>query len=167
MTAPVRWLLLLALSLPLSAAAQKQRFEMDLGLVDLERVGHQEYKLPALPEGEMAFGLKLTHPEGGKAGQLPKATVRMTLVNERDEVVFDTLEVHQPEVHLEALLLRRRGSRKREREQQQPAHGRRHLGSACSDSKNAGTSRRASSSCARGASTVSIMTSDPSSTARM
>jgi hypothetical protein len=89
MTAPARWLLLLALSLPAAAAAQKPRFEMDLGLVDLERVGQQEYKLPALPEGEMAFGLKLTTPEGEKAGQLPKATVRMTLVNERDEVVFD------------------------------------------------------------------------------
>lgn len=89
MTAPMRWLLLLALSLPGSAAAQKPRFEMDLGLVDLDRVGHQEYKLPALPEGEMAFGLKLATPEGEKARQLPKATVRMTLVNERDEVVFD------------------------------------------------------------------------------
>jgi hypothetical protein len=88
-TAPVRWLLLLALSLPAAAAAQKPRFEMDLGLVDLERVGQQEYKLPALPEGEMAFGLKLATPEGDKARQLPKATVRMTLVNERDEVVFD------------------------------------------------------------------------------
>ena len=82
--------LLLAFALAAPAAAQKkQRVEVDLGLVDIERVGHQEYKLPALPEGEMAFGLRLTAPEGDKPGPLPKATVRMTLVNERDEVVFD------------------------------------------------------------------------------
>ena len=71
------------------AAAQKQRVEVDLGLVDIDHVGQQEYRLPALPEGEIAFGLKLTAPDGSKLNQLPKATVRMTLVNERDEVVFD------------------------------------------------------------------------------
>jgi hypothetical protein len=82
--------LLLGLALAATAAAQKKpRVEVDLGQVDIERVGHQEYKLPALPEGEIAFGLKLTAPDGDKPGHLPKATVRMTLVNERDEVVFD------------------------------------------------------------------------------
>ena len=81
--------LLLGLALAAPAAAQKQRVEVDLGLVDIERVGQQEYKLPALPEGEIAFGLKLTAQNGDKPGHLPKATVRMTLVNERDEVVFD------------------------------------------------------------------------------
>jgi len=82
--------LLLAFALAAPAAAQKkQRVEVDLGLVDIERVGHQEYKLPALPEGEIAFGLKLTAPGGERLNHLPKATVRMTLVNERDEVVFD------------------------------------------------------------------------------
>ena len=82
--------LLLGLALAMPAAAQKkQRVEVDLGLVDIERVGHQEYKLPALPEGEIAFGLKLTAPDGDKLSHLPKATVRMTLVNERDETVFD------------------------------------------------------------------------------
>jgi len=81
--------LLLGLALATAAAAQKQRVEVDLGLVDLERVGHQEYKLPALPEGEIAFGLRLTAPDGAKLNHLPKATVRMTLVNERDQVIFD------------------------------------------------------------------------------
>jgi hypothetical protein len=81
--------LLLALALALPAAAQKQRVEVDLGLVDIERVGHQEYKLPPLPEGEVAFGLKVVAPDGSKLSHLPKATVRMTLMNERDEVVFD------------------------------------------------------------------------------
>jgi hypothetical protein len=78
-------LLLLALATP--AAAQKSRFELDLGLVDLERTGQREYKLPSLPEADIAFGLKLTAPEG--LHHLPKATVRMTLTNERDEVVFE------------------------------------------------------------------------------
>jgi hypothetical protein len=81
--------LLLGVALAAPAVAQKQRVEVELGLVDLERVGHREYKLPALPEGEIAFGLKLTAPDGEKLQHLPKATVRMTLVNERDEVVFD------------------------------------------------------------------------------
>ena len=81
--------LLLGLALAAPAAAQKQRVEVDLGLVDIERVGQQEYRLPALPDGEIAFGLQLTAANGDKPGHLPKATVRMTLVNERDEVVFD------------------------------------------------------------------------------
>jgi hypothetical protein len=81
--------LLLGLALTAPAWAQKQRVEVDLGLVDIERVGQQEYKLPALPEGEIAFGLKLTAADGNRLDQLPKATVRMSLVNERDEVVFD------------------------------------------------------------------------------
>jgi hypothetical protein len=80
---------LLSLALASPAMAQKQRVEVDLGLVDIEQVGQQEYRLPAMPEGEIAFGLKLTAADGNKLNQLPKATVRMTLVNERDEVVFD------------------------------------------------------------------------------
>ncbi len=81
--------LLLCLALAAPAAAQKPRVEVDLGLVDIEHAGYREYKLPALPEGEIAFGLKLTAADGEKLNHLPKATVRMTLVNERDEVVFD------------------------------------------------------------------------------
>jgi hypothetical protein len=82
--------LLLGLALAAPAAAQKkQRVEVDLGLVDIERIGQQEYRLPALPEGEIAFGLKLTAPGGDRLSHLPKATVRMTLVNERGETIFD------------------------------------------------------------------------------
>ena len=82
-----RLVLLLALSLALPAAAQKARFEIDLGAVDLETKGWREYKLPRLPEADIAFGFKLTSPEG--LAHLPKATVRLTLVNEFDQVVFD------------------------------------------------------------------------------
>jgi len=79
--------LLLALALAAPAMAQKARFELDLGPVDLERTGQREYKLPSLPEADIAFGFKLTASEG--LHHLPKATVRITLTNERDEVVFD------------------------------------------------------------------------------
>jgi len=78
----------LALAGP-AAAQQKGRFEVDLGLVDIERVGQHEYKVPALPEGDIAFGLRLVPPPGEKMHHLPKATVRMALLNERDEVVFE------------------------------------------------------------------------------
>ena len=57
-----RLVLLLALSIALPAAAQKTRFEIDLGAVDLETKGWREYKLPALPEADIAFGFKLTAP---------------------------------------------------------------------------------------------------------
>jgi hypothetical protein len=83
----MRWLALLLAAALLPAAAQKNRFELDLGLVDIERTGQHEYKLPALPDVDIAFGLKLTAPDGLR--HLPKATVRLTLMNERDEVVFD------------------------------------------------------------------------------
>ena len=84
--------LLLTAALAVPAAAQKGRFEVDLGLVDIERVGQQEYALPGLPEGDIAFGFSLSAPDGGKVHHLPKATVRITLVNERDEVVFDVAD---------------------------------------------------------------------------
>jgi hypothetical protein len=81
--------LFLALVLAVPALAQKARFEIDLGLVDIERTGYREYQLPALPDADIAFGFSLSAPDGEKVHHLPKATVRMTLVNERDEVVFD------------------------------------------------------------------------------
>lgn len=81
--------LLCALALAAPAAAQKARYEIDLGSVDIERVGQQEIRLPPLPEADIAFGLRLTAPDGEKVHHLPKATVRIALLNERDEVVFD------------------------------------------------------------------------------
>jgi hypothetical protein len=80
--------LLLALALAAPAAAQKkERFELDFGQVDIERTGQREYKLAGLPEADIAFGFKLTAAEG--LHHLPKATVRITLLNEHDQVVFD------------------------------------------------------------------------------
>jgi hypothetical protein len=87
---PGRGALVLALLLAAPAAAQNQRFELDFGLVDIERTGEREYKLPPLPEADIAFGFKLTAPEG--LHHLPKATVRITLVNEYNEVVFDVAD---------------------------------------------------------------------------
>ena len=82
--------LFFALLLAAPAIAQKNRFELDFGLVDIERTGQREYKLPALPAADLTFGFKLTAPEG--LHHLPKATVRMTLTNERDEVVFEVAD---------------------------------------------------------------------------
>jgi len=78
---------LLALFLAAPATAQNKRFELDFGLVDIERTGEREYKLPPLPEADIAFGFKLTAADG--LHHLPKATVRITLLNEHDQVVFD------------------------------------------------------------------------------
>jgi hypothetical protein len=84
----MRWAaLLVAFSLTVPAAAQKSRFELDFGAVDIERTGQHEYKLPPLPEPDIAFGFKVTAAEG--LHHLPKATVRITLLNEHDQVVFD------------------------------------------------------------------------------
>jgi hypothetical protein len=82
--------LLLALALAAPALAQKERFELDFGLVDIERTGQREYKLPSLPDADIAFGFELTAAEG--LHHLPKATLRVTLLNERDEVVFDVAD---------------------------------------------------------------------------
>jgi len=86
----VSLLALAAFSLAGPAAAQPtKRFELDFGPVDLGRTGWKEYRLPALPDEELTFGLKLTAPEGQKLQHLPRARVRITLVNELDQVVFD------------------------------------------------------------------------------
>jgi hypothetical protein len=85
-----QWIaMLLAAALAAPAMAQKGRFEVDLGLVDIERVGYREVQLPPLPDADIAFGFSLSAPDGEKVHHLPKATVRITLMNERDEVVFD------------------------------------------------------------------------------
>ena len=65
------------------------RFELDLGPVDLERGGSREYRFGDLPAEEFVFGLRLTAADGQKLGALPAATVRITLVNENDQTVFD------------------------------------------------------------------------------
>jgi len=65
------------------------RFELDFGPVDLERTGSREFRFSDLPAEEFVFGLRLTAPGGEKLGALPAATVRITLVNENYETVFD------------------------------------------------------------------------------
>jgi len=65
------------------------RFEIDFGPVDLERAGSREYRFRDLPEEEFTFGLRLTAAGAEKLGALPAATVRLALVNERGETVFD------------------------------------------------------------------------------
>jgi hypothetical protein len=69
--------------------AAHNRFELDLGPVDLERSGRSEYRFTDLPDKEFTFGLKITAPRGGKLSHLPRATVRMTLLNEREDVLFE------------------------------------------------------------------------------
>jgi hypothetical protein len=81
------WVLLAALAAP-AAAAQGNRFEVDLGPVDIESKGQRELKLPPLPDAEIAFGLRLAPAGSGRLDQLPKATVRITLVNELNQQVF-------------------------------------------------------------------------------
>ena len=85
------WLALLcALALAAPAAAQqKPRFELDFGAVDLDRTGWHDYKLANLPEEDLIFGLKITAPDGSRLQHLPKARVRITLVNENGDTVFD------------------------------------------------------------------------------
>ena len=68
------------------------RFELDLGPVDLERAGSREYRFSDLPAEEFTFGLRLTTAGGERPGALPAATVRIVLVNERGETVFDTTD---------------------------------------------------------------------------
>jgi hypothetical protein len=86
-----RWLpLVCALLLAAPAAAQQaKRFELDFGAVDLYRTGWHDYKLANLPDEDLVFGLKITAPDGSRLQHLPKARVRITLVNEREETVFD------------------------------------------------------------------------------
>lgn len=69
--------------------AAHNRFELDLGPVDLERSGRREYYFADLPDREFTFGLKITAPQGSKLSHLPRATVRMMLLNEREDVLFE------------------------------------------------------------------------------
>lgn len=65
------------------------RFELDLGPVDLERSGRSEYRFADLPDKEFTFGLRITAPPGARLSHLPRATVRMMLLNEREDVLFE------------------------------------------------------------------------------
>lgn len=65
------------------------RFELDFGPVDLGRYGRTEFNFAELPGRHYTFGLKITAPLGAKLSHLPRATVRMMLLNERQDVLFE------------------------------------------------------------------------------
>jgi len=71
------------------ARGAHNRFELDFGPVDLERTGSREYRFSDLPAEEFVFGVRITAPGEEKLGALPAATVRLALVNENGETVFD------------------------------------------------------------------------------
>lgn len=74
------------------AQAKLQRFELDLGTVDIERAGRREFRFEGLPEAQFSFGLRISAPPGEKLAHLPRASVRLALHDERDAVVFDVTE---------------------------------------------------------------------------
>ena len=55
----------------------QDRFEIDLGPIDLHAAGRREYAFKDLPEREFTFGLRLTAPAGERLRHLPNATVRL------------------------------------------------------------------------------------------
>ena len=65
------------------------RLELDLGPVDLNAKGRREYNFKDLPEHNFLFGLRLTAPAGQRLRHLPSATVRLRLLNEREDVLFE------------------------------------------------------------------------------
>lgn len=70
------------------ATTAHNRFQLDLGPIDLERAGTREFRFSALPKAEYTFGLRLRPALGEQLRHVPNATVRMTLVNEKNQVVF-------------------------------------------------------------------------------
>ena len=70
----------------------QDRFEIDLGPIDLNAAGRREYAFKDLPEREFTFGLRLTAPAGERLRHLPNATVRLRLLNESEDILFDATE---------------------------------------------------------------------------
>jgi aminoglycoside 6'-N-acetyltransferase len=68
------------------AHAPHSRYVLDLGPVDLGKPGRHEYRFGHLPGTEFAIGLRLA-PRRGKSGAPPAVAVRVTLENEKDELV--------------------------------------------------------------------------------
>lgn len=71
------------------AGAQDIRYELNLGKMDLGKAGKKEYRFSRMPNEEFTFGLRMKSTDNGKPVGLPRAGVRLTLVNEKDETVFD------------------------------------------------------------------------------
>lgn len=70
-------------------AAARIRYELNLGKADLGKAGKREYRFAGLPNAEFAFGLRMKSTQAGKPVGLPRASVRLALRNEKDEVAFD------------------------------------------------------------------------------
>lgn len=69
------------------AQAPHSRYVLDLGAVDLGKPGKREFRFARLPGVEFTVGLRLA-AHAGKAAQPPDVAVRITLENEKDELVF-------------------------------------------------------------------------------
>jgi hypothetical protein len=73
-------------------AKGQDRFEIDLGPIDLHAAGRREYAFKDLPEREFTFGLRFTAPAGERLRHLPNATVRLRMLNESEDVLFDATD---------------------------------------------------------------------------
>ena len=71
------------------ANAQRVRYELNLGKPELGKAGKKEYRFTRMPGTEFTFGLRMKSTDNGKPVGLPRANVRLTLVNEKEETVFD------------------------------------------------------------------------------
>ena len=67
-----------------------QRYVLDLGPVDLSQRSQQSFKMANLPSEGFTFGLQLAGTNWNESAV--QATVRLLLVNEKDQVVFDVTE---------------------------------------------------------------------------
>lgn len=69
--------------------AAHARYELNLGKAELGKAGKREYRFSDLPNSEFIFGLRVKSTDSGKPIGMPRAGVRLTLMNEKDETVFD------------------------------------------------------------------------------
>lgn len=69
------------------AQAPHSRYVLDLGAVDLGKPGTREFRFARLPGAEFTVGLGVA-ARAGEAAQPPDVSVRITLENEKDELVF-------------------------------------------------------------------------------
>jgi hypothetical protein len=70
--------------------ASHRRYIVDLGAADLTRPGRQEFRMAKLPGEEFTFGLQLRDTRWDQ--RTIHAKVRLALVNEKEETVFDVVE---------------------------------------------------------------------------
>ncbi|MEO8716681.1 MAG: hypothetical protein ABI423_00500 [Burkholderiales bacterium] len=66
-----------------SISSEQPRYQLDFGSVSLATSGSRAFRFSGLPEGDVTFGLRLRAPHND-----PRAVVRLTLKNEKGEIVF-------------------------------------------------------------------------------